>query len=261
MNSKRTVIVTGAYGAIGKAIAKQMARKEYSVFLIGRDELKLGKTAEEIIHQTGNPDILFKATDLSRIESIRELSDDWRGPLHVLINNACTAPRQRTETPEGIEMEFATNILGYFRMIRFFSPFMSGHEDARIVNVASYWAGGLNLDDMEFKKRNYDNDAAYRQSKQADRMLTVAFASRLKQIAITVNACHPGDVNSKLSNDLGFGGHETPEQGAATPVWLATDPSLKNITGKYFSNKSETSCEFSKDMKAIEKLFELCEEY
>ena len=177
----------------------------------------------QIIHQTANKDILFKATDLSRVESIRELSDDWRGPLHVLINNACTAPRQRTETAEGIEMEFATNVLGYFRMIRFFSPFMTGHEDARIVNVASYWAGGLNLEDLEFNTRRYNNDAAYRQSKQADRMLTVAFASRLKPFSITVNACHPGDVNSKLSNDLGFGGHETPDQ--ASNLWrVASGP-------------------------------------
>jgi NAD(P)-dependent dehydrogenase (short-subunit alcohol dehydrogenase family) len=92
------------------------------------------------------------------------------------------------------------------------------------VNVASYWAGGLDLGDLEFKRRPYDNDQAYRQSKQADRMLSVAFAERLREHRVWVNACHPGDVRSRLSANLGFGGHETPEQGAATPVWLATAP-------------------------------------
>ena len=90
---------------------------------------------------------------------------------------------------------------------------------------------------------------------------TAAFAKQLRPYGVTVNSCHPGDVNSKLSNDLGFGGHETPDQGAATPVWLATDPSLKNITGKYFENRRETACSFSQDYEAVERLFGLCEKY
>jgi NAD(P)-dependent dehydrogenase (short-subunit alcohol dehydrogenase family) len=79
-----------------------------------------------------------------------------------------------------------------------------------VVNVASYWAGGLDLGDLELERRRYDNDAAYRQSKQADRMLSVAFAERLRDAGVTANACHPGDVVSTLSRNLGFGGHETP---------------------------------------------------
>jgi len=42
------------------------------------------------------------------------LAAEWEGPLHVLVNNAGTTPRQRMETLEGIEMQFATNVLGYF---------------------------------------------------------------------------------------------------------------------------------------------------
>jgi len=62
----------------------------------------------------------------------------------------------------------------------------------------------LDLQDLEFQRRPYDNDAAYRQSKQADRMLTVAFADRLKDAGVTVNACHPGDVASTLSHSPGL---------------------------------------------------------
>ena len=113
--------------------------------------------------------------DLSSKKSIIDLASRWTGPLQLLINNAATTSRLRTETPEHIEMQFATNVLGYFRMTEHFMKFMKDQTDARIVNVASYWAGGLDMDDLEFKKREYDNDAAYRQSKQANRMLTVAF--------------------------------------------------------------------------------------
>jgi len=65
-------------------------------------------------------------------------------------------------------------------------------------------------------------------------MLSTYSSSLLAPDGIKVNACHPGEVSSKLSNDLGFGGHESPSQGAATPVWLAVSEDISNITGKYF---------------------------
>lgn len=158
-------------------------------------------------------------------------------------------------------MQFAVNVLSYFRMINAFSGLMKSASDPRIVNVASYWAGGLDLDDPEFIRRNYNNDSAYRQSKQADRMLTVAFAEKLKSNGIIVNSCHPGDVNSRLSNDLGFGGHESPEKGADTPVWLATKEEAMHFTGRYFEHRKEVSCEFSANRQKIEKLYKICEGY
>jgi NAD(P)-dependent dehydrogenase (short-subunit alcohol dehydrogenase family) len=261
MMPTHTAIITGAYGAIGKAIARKMAEKNYRTVLAGRDEKKLLQAADEIKKQTGNEHVSYELVDLSRKSSIEAFSKRWEGPLHVLINNAATGPRKRTETPEGIEMQWATNVLGYFWMTRFFSGFMNNLEDARVVDVASYWAGGLDLSDLEFRRREYDNDAAYRQSKQANRMLSVAYAERLAPFGITVNACLSGDVNSKLSNSFGFGGHESPDEGAATPVWLAAAPELKGVTGHYFEHLHETGCPFVKDKKAVERLFEICQGY
>jgi hypothetical protein len=76
-----------------------------------------------------------------------------------------------------------------------------------------------------------------------------------------VNACHPGDVNSTLSNNLGFGGTETPEQGARTPVWLATDPTGQEETGKYFEHMRKARCRFGEDKTAVERLYEVCLSY
>jgi hypothetical protein len=67
-------------------------------------------------------------------------------------------------------------------------------------------------------------------------------------------------VNSGLSNDLGFGGFETPDQGAETPVWLATGPAGINNTGKYFEQKKEIHCHFSQDHEAVNRLYDLCAE-
>jgi NAD(P)-dependent dehydrogenase (short-subunit alcohol dehydrogenase family) len=258
----RSAIITGATGAIGKAIARQIAaRPGFEVVLACRDENKAKQTVRDLKRSTANDRIRYVIVDLSRRASIDALADHWHGPVHVLVNNAATTPRKRLETEDGIEMQFATNVLGYFWMIQAFTPKLMQTAPSRVVNVASYWAGGLDIDDLEFRRRRYNNNSAYRQSKQANRMLTVAFARRLRSHKISITACHPGDVNSTLSNNLGFGGHETPDQGAETPAWLATAPNGLEKTGKYFEHRRETSCSFADDTQAIEALYEACSSY
>jgi NAD(P)-dependent dehydrogenase (short-subunit alcohol dehydrogenase family) len=259
MEHKKLAIVTGATGAIGKAIARQLLSTGiYRIIMVVKNEEKARKVIEDIRRQTGLESISYELTDLSEKKQIYDLATRLNDPVHVLINNAAFTPKIRMETKEGIEMQFAVNVLGYFLMINAFTPHLKSAAPSRVVNVASYWAGGLDLSDLEFRHRSYDNDTAYRQSKQANRMLTVAFSIRLSPYRITVNACHPGDVNSALSNSMGFGGHETPDQGASTPVWLATSPDIEGITGKYFEHKKEQTCSLSKNKDEIEKLFKLC---
>jgi NAD(P)-dependent dehydrogenase (short-subunit alcohol dehydrogenase family) len=258
----QTVLITGATGAIGKAIALRLAEHEaFEVVLACRHEEKAKQAEAEIQRATGNPNVRYELVDISRQASVQALVDRWRGPLHLLINNAAASPRQRQETPEGIEVQFATNVLGYFWLTHLLTEHLKASTPARVINVASCWAGDLDLSDLEFKKRHYNNGTAYRQSKQANRMLTVAFAHRLKPYGITVNACHPGDVNSRLSNDLGFGGQTTPDEGADTPVWLATDPMGQRETGKYFEQRRETRCRFGEDTAAVEALYAACLAY
>jgi NAD(P)-dependent dehydrogenase (short-subunit alcohol dehydrogenase family) len=258
----QVVLVTGATGAIGTAIVRQLAEHaDYEVVLACHDEAKAQRTVAEIQRATRNPHVRYGIVDVSRYASVQELAGQWQGPLHILINNAAASPRQRQETPEGIEVQFATNVLGYFWMTQLFSEHLKASAPARVINVASYWAGDLDLADLEFKKRRYNNGTAYRQSKQANRMLTVAFATRLAPYGITVNACHPGDVNSRLSNDLGFGGQTTPDDAADTAVWLATDPAEQHETGKYFDQRHAVRCRFGEDTAAVEALYEACLAY
>lgn len=259
MNKK--AIVTGAYGAIGKAIVAGIAHYGMEVILVGRDEKRLKRTIDDLYKIHPDAALGYAAIDLSRKSEIIGLSEAWKGSLQVLVNNAATCPRGRTETPEGIEMQWATNVMGYYWMIRFFSPHMKEQKDARIVNVASYWAGGLNFNDLEYKSRYYNNDDAYRQSKQADRMLAAGFAEKLKGDGITVNACHPGDVISKVSLDLGFRGSQTPEEGADTPVWLATSAETEDKSGFYFEQREKRHCPFMSDTAGVEKLMKVCEGY
>jgi NAD(P)-dependent dehydrogenase (short-subunit alcohol dehydrogenase family) len=260
-NRLSVALVTGATGAIGQAIARQLARRQGEVVLACRDEAKARQTMQEIIRVTGNDRVRYELVDVSRQASIQALAARWQGPLHILINNAAVTPRTRQETPEGIELQFATNVLGYVWMIEAFHQTLKASAPARVVNVASYYAGDLELDDLEFGRRRYNNNQAYRQSKQANRMLTVAYAERLKTDGISVNSCHPGNVNSRLSNNLGFSGADTPDEGAETPVWLATSSTGQQETGKYFANMREARCPFSQDKQAVEALYQACLRY
>jgi NAD(P)-dependent dehydrogenase (short-subunit alcohol dehydrogenase family) len=231
----RRAVVTGATGAIGGAIARQLADEGFELILPARNPGRVKRLPGTVVE-----------VDLARRASIEGFARNFRGPLHALVNNAAECPRSREETPEGIERQLATNVLGYLWLTQALEGALGEAGTSRVVLVASYWAGGLELDDLEFRRRRYDNGSAYRQSKQANRMLAAALADRLAPQGTWIGSCHPGDVNSKLSNALGFGGSESPEDGADTPAWLVTAPSLGS-SGGYYANRRAVACEFSRD--------------
>ena len=257
--SSRLAVVTGATGKIGAAIARSLSAIDgYDVLLLVRNEIA-GTRLAEALSRVGKTKVRCAVVDLSLHASIASFAVGFREPVHVLVNNAAIAPRRRAVTREGIEMVFATNVLGYFWLSTALEGNLHGAGEARVVDVASYWAGDLKLDDLEFQRRPYDNGTAYRQSKQANRMLSVALAERYRDRRITVNSCHPGDVNSRLSNDLGFGGSTSADDAARTPFWLATAPELSGVTGKYFADCREQRCAFAADREAIARLVAECE--
>ena len=260
--ARRVVLLTGGHGVIGGAIARQiLSREGYEVVLVCRSEEGGREAQERVKRATGSEHVRFLSCDVSRRREVFDLAARFEGPLHVLINNAATTPKRRTVTKEGIELQLATNVLGYVWMMEAFAPILSRTRPSRIVNVASWWAGDLDLDDLEFTRRPYDNNAAYRQSKQANRMLTVAYAARFAALGISVNACHPGDVPTQLSRNLGFGGSMSAEEGAKTPAFLALDPAGVQHTGKYFADSRLAACEFSNDVAGIRRLDEICHSY
>ena len=256
----KTALITGAYGAIGREIAIGLVKQNYRILLVGRKEKRLNELKEELQSNYVNSQCQVYIADISLKAGIQKLADSIDEKIHVLINNAATAPVQRIETEEGIEMQWATNVLGYYWMIMAFHKQLLRTSNPRIVNVASYWAGDLDLEDPEFKTRIYNNNVAYRQSKQADRMLTYGLTEFFKG-TIAINSCHPGDTNSKLSNDLGFGGSESAKKAAETPLLLATTDLGLEYNGQYFEHGKISNCRFQKNESAIDQLLEICEQY
>lgn len=260
--NKQVAMITGATGMIGYAIAENIAsRPDWEVVMVVRDSLRGEEAAGKIRKNTGNPEVSVRIADLASAASINALRAGWDRPLHALINNAAVAPQGRQETKEGLEAQWGTNVLGYWRMATAFKDRLSAAAPSRLVNVASSWAGGLNLIDPEFRRRPYNNDSAYKQSKQANRLMSVLLAGEWEEYNIAVNSCHPGNVKSRLSKNLGFGGAMSPEGGADTPSWLAADPEAKGISGKWVSGREAVDEKFAMDAGMMTGLWHLLHHY
>ncbi len=272
--SSRRVLITGATSGIGREAAFQMAAQGASLILVARDQSRGAAVASEIAKQTGSPAPVVVAGDLSDADSIRACAAAVRREndrLDVLVNNAGIQQLSRQETPDGIELVFATNVLGYHQLTQELLPLLERGERARIVTVASTYAGGLDFDDLEFKRRPWDNIKSYKQSKQANRLWTWALARRLRDKKIAANAMSPGLVDTGLYRDMKglrrafmtvlakiFG--RSVAQGADTVTWLALSPEVEGKSGLFYVERKETPCQFRGDQDE-ERMWSVCEDY
>jgi NAD(P)-dependent dehydrogenase (short-subunit alcohol dehydrogenase family) len=265
----RTCLVTGATSGIGRAIAEGLALRRGHVVVAARDLERGRRVAEEIGDEAANPRVEAVEVDVASPARVRRFADDFRKrftKLHVLVNCAgCFSPAKR-KTGEGVELTWATNVLGVFQVTRLLEEWLVASAPARVVNVASVELGGLDMKDVQFDRRRYRGMRAYRQSEQAVLMLTWAFARRLRSRGVTVNAVHPGMVRTQLVRG-GFVGvawrvvtlfARTPERGAETPVWLASSSALAEDTAGFYFDKKEIRGRF-RDEEQEDALFALCE--
>jgi NAD(P)-dependent dehydrogenase (short-subunit alcohol dehydrogenase family) len=269
--SGKTCLVTGASAGIGHAAATALARLGARVVMAVRDPEKGERARREVLGATGRSEVELAVVDLASQASIRAFAAEMArhlSSLDVLVNNAGVWMSRKAKSPEGIELTWATNVLGYHLATELLLPLLRRAPRARIVNVASRLAGGLELDDVQFQRRPYAGQAAYAQSKQADRMLTWALARRLTGTAVTANAVHPGFVATEI---FGKGGGvvgmaaslysklraRRPKEGADTVVWLAAGPDVESRSGLFWADRQERRCRF-RDEAQEDALLALC---
>src|SRR5450432_1391606 len=182
MPSSPICLVTGATAGIGHAIALSLCEQGAQVCIAARNRERGTTAAAELTRLTGKP-VSVVVMDLARPASVRTGAAEVleRFPtLDVLVNNAGVWSANRAQTPDGLELTWATNVLGYYLLTELLAPRLGQSatpgDPSRVVMVASGLAHSLDLDDPEFKRRKYSGIKAYAQSKQADRMLTRSFA-------------------------------------------------------------------------------------
>ena len=246
--SGKHVIITGAASGIGAETARALARIGAAVTLAARNTEAGKKVAEDIIATTGNKNIHVAALDLDERKSIDSFVKNWKGPLHLLINNAgVMAFQELRKTSDGIEQQFATNHLGHFALSLGLYCALVSAGSSRIVVVSStaHLISPVVFDDINFSFRPYDPWLAYGQSKTANILFAVEATQRWAKDGITANALHPGSILTNLQRNVGnkLGSapqfHKTVQQGAATSVLLATSPLLEGIGARYFENSNE----------------------
>jgi len=189
-----------------------------------------------------------------------------------LVNNAGAYFAEHTLTADDLELTFALNHMGYFLAARGLLPCLRRSESARIVNVSSmgHKMGSIDFDDLQYTTRKYKAMGAYCASKLLNILFTKALARRLEPEGITVNTLHPGAIRSGFAvKETDFFGAlvrfgsvflKSPERGAQTSIYLASDPAVAEITGEYFVNrKPRKPSKAARSQEDSERLWEISE--
>jgi NAD(P)-dependent dehydrogenase (short-subunit alcohol dehydrogenase family) len=265
-----TAVVTGGTRGMGKEIVGGLLRSGVTV-IIGVRNAKLGEAvSRELAKEPGGGGIEVFPLDLSSMASVRAFADavSAKHPtIQLLINNAGAWFNERSRSIDGRELTLATNVLGPYLLTKLLLPQLRAGAPARIVNLSSSAVGDYDPNDVEFKQRTYDSFKAYKQSKQITRMITWKLAERLDGSGVVVNTVDPGAVKTDFLNSAsGFSARLmamvvkvigiTPEQGAATTLWVAQAPELADVSGRFFVSKKEKDGGF-RDRAALDQLEKL----
>jgi len=219
------------------------------VTLAARDPQAGADIAAEITASTGNSAVRAAQLELTDPRSIYRFVGSWRGPLHILVNNAGVMASPQAHTDNGWESQFATNHLGHLALALGLQQALADADGARIVAVSSsgHLRSPVVFDDINFRFRPYEPLLAYGQSKTANVLFAVEATARWSDNGIYANALNPGAIQTNLQRHVGgtvrtpLELQKSPQQGAATSVLLAASPLLAGIGGRYFADCNEAT--------------------
>jgi NAD(P)-dependent dehydrogenase (short-subunit alcohol dehydrogenase family) len=212
---ERVALVSGANRGLGLEVARRLAEEGYRVVIGSRDPARGEEAAREL--GEGATACRLDVTDPKSIEDcIRTIGEQF-GRLDVLVNNAGIEGGGWSTSATDVDLDevrdvLETNLFGAWKLTQAALPLMRKQGYGRIVNLSS---GMGQLSDMG------GHSPGYRVSKTGLNALTRMLASELAGENILVNSVCPGWVRTDMG---GSGARRSVEQGADTPVWLATLP-------------------------------------
>ncbi|MBI2373248.1 MAG: SDR family NAD(P)-dependent oxidoreductase [Deltaproteobacteria bacterium] len=265
-------VVTGANGGVGREITRNLARAGATVVMVCRDPQRADAAAKDIRETVSSPSLEIECADLSRLDDVRRAAERIlarHSKVGLLVSNAAIWTAVRMTNDEGLELTFATNVLSHHLLTNLLLPRLIASAPARIVNVASRLAYGLDLGDPMIERSRFDGRGAYARTKQANRMLTWALADALVGRRVTANAVHPGTVSTELFADhpgiIGRLGRMyfkhlgvSAAEGADTPSWLAGSAEIEGASGLFFAKRSARPCAFT-DRERVRALVAICD--
>jgi len=272
----KVCLVTGSSSGIGFVTARELARMGATVVMLCRNRAKGEAVQAEIKAESSNAQVDLIVADLSELSEVRRAAHEFKQhypQLHVLINNAGGMNAERKVTSDGLEATFATNYLAPFLLTQLLLDVLKASAPARIVNVSAvgHKIGKIDFTDLQ-GEHHYNALKAYTQSKLAQICFTYELAERLAGTGVTINALDPGHVVSHFNDGtkgllhviaevIYFFDGRSAEEGAQTTLYLATEPAVECVSGKYFANcKQTTSSRRSYDVAVRQRLWNVSTE-
>ena len=251
LNGKH-VVVTGGYSGIGLETVRALRSTGATVYVPARDVTRARAAL------AGMPDVVLEEMDLLDPASIDRFAQRVLAAtdtLDVLINNAGVMAAPLSRDARGYESQFSANHLGHFQLTCRLWPALRRAQGARVVALSSYGhrRAGIDFHDPNFTAREYDPWVAYGQSKTANALFAVALDSIGKHQGVRAFSVHPGGIVTPLIRHMSQAlidaseivdktgrpiidprnNKKTPQQGAATTVWCATNAKLDGMGGVY----------------------------
>lgn len=245
----RVVVVTGASSGIGLVTARELARRGDHVVLIGRDPNRLAWAAETV-RDSGvvvRPPTVLRA-DFAVLDQVRAVAARLRSMydrIDVLINNAGLLAPGNVTTVDGHELTMQVNYLAAFLLTHLLMERLP--PGARVIMTTSALARLGRLDPVTLRDNrwHFSRWGAYCSSKQAVTLFTREAAARWREHGVVPTCLHPGAVRTGFARGsafrlaMGLPGFVTPEEGADTLVWLATDDAGLATPGAYYVRRQQ----------------------
>ena len=241
--------VSGSTSGVGLSAVKRLSRGGAHIVMVCRNAEKAEGVRREIVAQHDVPVdvVIADFSDLGEVRHAAEVLLRDYPRIDVLINSVGLHSTSRITTPAGFEMVFCVNHLGPFLLTYLLLERLRQSAPARIIQVNSegHRFGGLNLDDLDWKRRRYKGLKSYGASKIAQLLTVWEFADRLKDSGVTINAMHPGDVRTNIGNNNGplyrwwlhnvtWHVLKDPAISGEALYYLAAAPELADVTGRFF---------------------------
>lgn len=244
------ILITGATSGIGLAAARLLTGRGERVIIHGRSEAKCRSCLGEIHRASQAEPVGYEVADFESLGSIREMAERIResyGSLDVLINNAGCFTTSYRETIDGYELQWGVNYLAPFLLTRELLPLLLRSDDGRVVTVSSgsHPDGKIHWENPNLTER-YNGLRAYRQSKLANVLFSYELHRRYAvDTTLSTYAVEPGLVDTRIAEKhsgwlaklvwrFRTRNALTPEEGAETLIYTATDPEIADRSGEYW---------------------------
>ncbi len=243
----KTILITGSTDGIGKGTALKLAKEGHTVYIHGRNEVKVDTTVLDIKEASSNPNIKGLVADFSDLEAVKKLAKQIKNDLpkiDILINNAGIFKSKVDKTKEGLDIRMAVNYLAPYILTNIILSNIKNAETPRIINLSSAAQAPVSDTVLNGKEQVSDNNS-YAQSKLALTMWSFYLAQQEPEIVVI--AVNPGSLlNTKMANEAYEQHWSSAEKGVNILYDLAISDSYKNDSGKYFDNdKGDTKGHFS----------------